>query len=173
MTSLDKFVGREFRSRYVNPVWIKGMQKEGYAGAGAMREFVEYLWGWDATATDVVDDAMWQETFATYVEDKNKLGMKQFFEEKSPFAYQDITARMIETIRKDYWHSPGATMRVKWRSRHRHAAPWRLFPARRPLRRRPPRVTALRPRRACHPLRRSAARPRPALRHNPMRSRAG
>ena len=109
MTSLDKFVGREFRSRYVNPTWIKGMQKEGYAGAGAIREFVEYLWGWDATATDVVDDAMWQETYATYVEDKNKLGMKQFFEEKSPFAYQDITARMIETIRKDYWKADEGT----------------------------------------------------------------
>src|SRR5262249_53421693 len=34
MTSLDKFIGQEFRSRYVNPEWIKGMQKEGYAGAG-------------------------------------------------------------------------------------------------------------------------------------------
>lgn len=109
MTGLDKFLGREFRSRYVNPTWIKGMQKEGYAGAGAMREFVEYLWGWDATATEVVDDAMWKETFDTYVEDKQQLGMKRFFEEKSPFAYQDITARMIETIRKDYWKADDAT----------------------------------------------------------------
>ncbi len=109
MTSLDKFVGREFRSRYVNPVWIKGMQKEGYAGAGAMREFIEYLWGWDATVTSVVDDRMWQQTYETYVEDKQNLGMKQFFEAKSPFAYQDITARMIETIRKDYWKADAKT----------------------------------------------------------------
>ena len=109
MTGLDKFVGREFRSRYVNPEWIRGMQKEGYAGAKAMGEFIEYLWGWDATATDVVDDAMWEETFETYVEDKRNLGMKQFFEEKSPYAYQDITARMIETIRKDYWKADEQT----------------------------------------------------------------
>ena len=109
MTTLDKFIGREFRSRYVNPTWIKGMQAEGYAGAGAMREFVEYLWGWDATATEVVDDAMWQETYETYVEDKQKLGMKQYFEASSPFAYQDITARMIETIRKDHWNADAAT----------------------------------------------------------------
>jgi cobaltochelatase CobN len=100
---VTEFVGTEFRSRYVNPTWIEGMQKEGYAGAGAMREFVEYMWGWDATTKSVVDDAMWKETFDTYVEDKYKLGMKQFFNEKSPFAYQDITARMVETIRKDYW----------------------------------------------------------------------
>lgn len=109
MTGLDTFIGREFRSRYVNPTWIEGMQKEGYAGAGAMREFVEYLWGWDATATDVVDDAMWQETYETYVLDKRNMGMKAYFEKNSPFAYQDITARMIETIRKDYWKADEAT----------------------------------------------------------------
>ena len=34
----------------------------------------EYLWGWDATAPDVIDDAKWQETFDVYVEDKHKLG---------------------------------------------------------------------------------------------------
>jgi cobaltochelatase CobN len=85
------------------------MQAEGYAGAGAMREFVEYLWGRDATATQVVDDAMWQETYEPYVEDKQQLGMKQYFEASSPFAYQDITARMIETIRKDHWNADEAT----------------------------------------------------------------
>lgn len=109
MTSVDEFIGREFRSRYVNPTWIRGMQSEGYAGAGAMREFVEYLWGWDATVTQTVDDQMWQETFATYVEDKHNLGMKAFFEAKSPYAYQDMTARMIETVRKGYWAADDAT----------------------------------------------------------------
>ena len=109
MRTLDAFVGREFRSRYVNPAWIKGMQKEGYAGAGAMREFIEYLWGWKATVPDSVDDRMWQQTYETYVEDKQNLGMKQFFEDKSPYAYQDITARMIETIRKDYWKADRQT----------------------------------------------------------------
>ena len=54
MTSMDKFIGTEFRSRYVNPTWIEGMKKEGYAGAGEMRSFVEYLWGWNATAPEMV-----------------------------------------------------------------------------------------------------------------------
>ena len=85
MTSIDKFIGTEFRSRYVNPTWIEGMKKEGYAGAGAMREFVEYLWGWNATVPETVDDAMWKETFDVYVEDKHNLGMKEFFEKSSPY----------------------------------------------------------------------------------------
>ena len=110
MTAIDKFVGSELRSRYVNPTWIEGMQREGYAGAGEMRAFVEYLWGWDATVTDVVDDAMWQESFAVYVEDKHELGMKAFFEAKSPFAYQDMTGRMMETIRKGYWAADRETL---------------------------------------------------------------
>jgi cobaltochelatase CobN len=85
------------------------MKKEGYAGAGAMREFVEYLWGWDATVSDTVDDAMWQETFEVYVRDKHGLDMKRFFDEKSPFAFQDIAARMLETSRKGYWQADAET----------------------------------------------------------------
>ena len=111
MTTIDKFIGTEFRSRYVNPTWIEGMQKEGYAGAGEMRSFVEYLWGWDATAPEVIDDAKWQETFDVYVEDKHGLGMEQFFEKNSPFAYQDMTARMVETVRKGYWKADAATQK--------------------------------------------------------------
>ena len=109
MTSIDKFIGAEFRSRYVNPTWIEGMKKEGYAGAGEMKSFVEYLWGWDATAPETVDDGMWKETFDVYVDDKHKLGMKEFFEKESPYAYQDMTARMVETIRKGYWKADEAT----------------------------------------------------------------
>ena len=109
MVTLNEFIGKEFRSRYINPTWIKGMQKEGYAGAGAMREFVEYLWGWNATVKSSVDDQMWRETYETYVEDKDHLGMKEYFESKSPFAYQDITARMLETVRKGYWNADAKT----------------------------------------------------------------
>jgi cobaltochelatase CobN len=111
MTTMDKFIGTEFRSRYVNPTWIEGMKKEGYAGAGAMREFVEYLWGWDATVPELVDDAMWKETFDVYVQDKHNLGLKQFFDSKSPYAYQDMTARMVETVRKGYWKADADTQK--------------------------------------------------------------
>lgn len=110
MMSTSKFVGQEFRSRYVNPTWIEGMQKEGYAGAGEMRAFVEYMWGWSATTREeVVTADMWQETFDVYVQDSLDMGMKEFFEEASPFALQDMEARMLETIRKGYWDADEAT----------------------------------------------------------------
>lgn len=110
MMPIAEFIGIEFRSRYINPTWIEGMQKEGYAGAGEMRAFINYLWGWDATVSETVDDAMWQETYAVYVQDKHDLGLKEFFDTHSPFAYQDITARMIETVRKEYWNADAATL---------------------------------------------------------------
>ena len=110
MTGIDKFIGAEFRTRYVNPTWIEGMQGEGYAGAGEMRAFVEYLWGWDAVAPETVDDAMWQESFAVYVEDRHDLDLEAFFDEHSPHVYQDITGRMVETIRKGYWETDAATL---------------------------------------------------------------
>ena len=111
MTAINKFIGAEFRSRYVNPTWIEGMQREGYAGAGEMRAFVEYLWGWDATVTDVVDDAMWQESFDVYVDDKHGLDLAAFFDGNSPFAYQDMTGRMLETVRKEFWDADAGTRR--------------------------------------------------------------
>jgi cobaltochelatase CobN len=116
MTSIDRFIGSEFRSRYVNPTWIEGMKKEGYAGAGEMRSFVEYLWGWDATATETVNDLMWKEAFDVYVQDKHDMGMAEFFEKSSPFAYQDITARMLETVRKGYWKAERPPRRNSSRS---------------------------------------------------------
>ena len=87
------------------------MQKEGYAGARAMVEFVEYMWGWDATVTETVDDNMWRETFEVYVQDKHNLDMNEFFETQSPYAFQDLTARMLETIRKQYWNASEETKR--------------------------------------------------------------
>ncbi len=36
--------------------------------------------------------------------------MKAFFDEHSPHAWQDITGRMVETIRKGYWETDAATL---------------------------------------------------------------
>jgi cobaltochelatase CobN len=102
---MAKTLGREMRSRYLNPKWIEGMKKEDYAGAREMAHFVEYLWGWEMTTPDKVDAAKWQQTYEVYVEDKYGLELKEFFNTASPWAYQSITARMLETIRKGYWQA--------------------------------------------------------------------
>ncbi len=102
--SLEKFMGREMRSRYLNPEWIKAMMREGYAGARFVDKVVEHLWGWQVTVPEVIDEAKWREMYETYVLDKNGLGIKELFRQaKNLWAYQSIVARMLETIRKKYW----------------------------------------------------------------------
>ncbi|MFA5074147.1 MAG: cobaltochelatase subunit CobN [Nitrospirota bacterium] len=102
--TLEKYMGRELRSRYLNPAWIKVMMHEGYAGARYVNKIFENLWGWQVTVPHAVDGAKWNELYETYVLDRNNLGIKEMFEQaKNMHAYQALVARMLETIRKGYW----------------------------------------------------------------------
>jgi cobaltochelatase CobN len=102
--TLERFMGRELRGRYLNPEWIKAMMKEGYAGARFIDKVVEYLWGWQVTAPEVVDSAKWKEMYETYVLDKYGLNLKELFKKANNlWAYQSVVARMLETVRKGYW----------------------------------------------------------------------
>ena len=103
MEELRKLIGREMRSRYLNPKWIEAMKAENYAGAREMSNYVEYLWGWQVTTPGEVDKSAWEETYRVYVEDKYDLKLKEFLAEHNPWAYQSLTARMLESSRKGYW----------------------------------------------------------------------
>ncbi len=103
--TIAKTVGRELRSRYFNPKWINAMKDEDYAGAGAISSGIEHLWGWQVTVNDSVSEEQWNEINEVYVKDKYKLGLKEFFDEASPWAYQSITGRMLESVRKKYWNA--------------------------------------------------------------------
>ena len=96
-------LGREMRSRYLNPKWIRDMKQEDYAGARAMDQFVQYFWGWQVTTPEKVSPAQWQQIHEVYVQDKYGLELKAFFNQANPWAYQSITARMLEAVRKEYW----------------------------------------------------------------------
>lgn len=104
--TLASFMGRELRARYLNPEWIGAMMEEGYSGARFMSRVVNHLWGWQVTVPDVVDDAKWNEFYETYVEDRNELGLEEWFREESrAWAYQTMVARMLEAARTGYWEA--------------------------------------------------------------------
>ncbi|HHT9130059.1 MAG TPA: cobaltochelatase subunit CobN, partial [Candidatus Brocadiaceae bacterium] len=103
MTPIDRMMGMELRSRYLNPQWIEGMKKEGFEGANKISEFVENMWGWQVTVPETIDAARWEQTFEVYVEDKYGMDLKEFFSKKNPYAYQALTARILEAVRKGYW----------------------------------------------------------------------
>ncbi|WP_319407352.1 cobaltochelatase subunit CobN [uncultured Desulfosarcina sp.] len=98
-----KTIGRELRTRYLNPQWIEGMKRENYGGARQMADFAENLWGWQVTVRDAVDAAKWQQVYEVYVEDKYGQDLERFFNTHNPWAYQSMTARMLEAVRKGYW----------------------------------------------------------------------
>lgn len=108
---LEKTMGREMRSRYLNPAWIKAMMNEGYAGARFVDKVVEHLWGWQVTYPEAVDAAKWQEMVETYVLDRNGMDIRKMFSEaQNLHAYQSIVARMLEVVRKDYWKPEAAVV---------------------------------------------------------------
>ncbi|KKG16182.1 cobalt chelatase [Methanosarcina sp. 2.H.T.1A.6] len=98
--TLGQFLARETYSRYFNPKWIDGMQGNGYAGAREMADFIENLWGWEATNPDLISDEMWDQVYQTYMADQE---LREWTRQNNPYAYQSMTARMLETARKGNW----------------------------------------------------------------------
>lgn len=93
------------RSELLNPTWIAGMKKHDYAGAGHMAELVKNTFGWSVTRHSDVSDGVWKDIYQTYVQDKNNLGLKEWFEQVNPHAIQEIAAAMLEASRKGYWNA--------------------------------------------------------------------
>jgi cobaltochelatase CobN len=106
--SLQTYLENELYSRYYNPTWITGMQESGFEGATEMEKFVENLWGWEALTSDIISDGMWNKVYDTYVTDSE---LSAWLNENNPYAYQSMTARMLETARKGCWDASGETLK--------------------------------------------------------------
>lgn len=109
--TLEKYMGREMRARYLNPNWIGAMLREGYAGARFMHQVVENLWGWTVTTPDKIDDAKWQEMYETYIADRHQLGIKDKFRAaRNLQAYQAMIDHMLVAVNKGYWKAAPQTV---------------------------------------------------------------
>ncbi len=111
-TTLDKYMGQELQSRYLNPRWADSMLREGYAGARFINRAVDYLWAWQVTVPEVVDETKWQRMYETYVADRHGLRVRERFAQSGNLrAFQAITDRMLTAIDKGYW-KPSAMVRA-------------------------------------------------------------
>ena len=111
INSASGFLSDELRTRYQNPQWIKGMQKEGYAGTVQILKIVNNLFGWQVMDSNMVRDDQWQSMHETYVMDKRDLKLNEWFAEHNATAQAQLIERMVEAIRKDYWDAPEQTRR--------------------------------------------------------------
>ncbi|GLX81722.1 cobaltochelatase subunit CobN [Thalassotalea eurytherma] len=109
--TLDEFVNQEMRSRYFHPRWIEAMQDSGYAGATAILDRMNNMWGWEVMTPEAIRDDQWQEFFEVYVEDKYQMDMREFFEQANPESLAQILERMLEAVRKGYWQADEETLK--------------------------------------------------------------
>ncbi len=89
----------ELLSRYHNPEFIKSMKAEGYDGARYLSRVVDNQYGWNVVS-DVVTADDWKQSAEIFLEDKYRLGLREFFNRHNPHALQNIASRILETHRK-------------------------------------------------------------------------
>ncbi|WP_422923417.1 cobaltochelatase subunit CobN [Singulisphaera sp. PoT] len=104
-------LAREFRVRLFNRKWIEGMMKEGYAGADQISNMVNNAMGWEVVREGSVPRQTWEQIDAIFVKDELGLSIRPWFESENPFAFQELTSTMLESIRKGYWKADAETSR--------------------------------------------------------------
>ena len=100
--ALQEELRKVFRTRAVNPKWIRGMMRHGYKGAFEMAATMDYLFGYDATS-DVAEDWMYEEVARRYTLDP---GVQEFMREKNPWALMSILRRLFEAADRGMWEQP-------------------------------------------------------------------
>lgn len=109
--TLERYMGQEMQTRYLNPKWADAMLKEGYSGARYINRVVDYLWAWQVTVPEVVDGGKWQRMYETYVADRHGLKVRERIAASGNLrAYQAVTDRMLSAIERGYWQ-PSAAVR--------------------------------------------------------------
>ena len=109
--SLKNFLAAELDSRLFNKEWLARMKEEEYAGASLISRMVDNLWGWQATSPHLVTQATWDTAHAVLIKDKYGLGLREFLSQEKEWAYQSVTARLLEANRKGFWTADDATRR--------------------------------------------------------------
>jgi cobaltochelatase CobN len=90
-----------FRSRLLNPIWLEGLKRHGYKGAGDISKAMDVILGWDATA-DVVDDWMYRR-FAEKVPLDPE--MRDWMKSVNPYALHNILDKLLEAIGRGMWQA--------------------------------------------------------------------
>ena len=103
MQEVKEAIGVESRTTIFNPNYIREKMKGEASSAGSFAEIIRNTYGWNVMKPEAIDKEMWDEIYNVYVKDKFDLGMQKYFENQNPAALQEITAVMMETVRKGMW----------------------------------------------------------------------
>ena len=112
VTDLNETVWTEARSTLLNPAWIGELQEGGASSAEQFAETFRNTYGWNVMKPAAIDDALWNELYDVYVDDRYDIGIEAFFRRENPYALQEMTAVMLETVRKGYWEASARQVEV-------------------------------------------------------------
>lgn len=105
MQEIKEAVGIESRTTILNPEFVKEKMKGGAGDAAAIADVIRNTYGWNVMKRDVIDDELWNGIYDVYVADKYNIGIKEYFGAANPAALQEMTAVMLETVRKGMWNA--------------------------------------------------------------------
>ena len=112
VTDLNETVWTEARSTLLNPAYIGELQEGGASSAEQFAETFRNTYGWNVMKPAAIDDALWNELYEVYVDDRYDIGIEAFFRRENPYALQEMTAVMLETVRKGYWEASARQVEV-------------------------------------------------------------
>jgi cobaltochelatase CobN len=96
-------IGVEARTTLLNPKYVAEYVKGGASSAEKFAETFRNTYGWEVMKPDAIEDQLWADLHEVYVKDQLNLGIKEWFRRENPAALQEMTAVMLETVRKGYW----------------------------------------------------------------------
>lgn len=103
MQELKEAIGVEARTTIFNPTYIREKMKGEATTAASIAETIRNTYGWNVMKPSVIDNELWDEIYNVYIKDTHNLGVREYFEKQSPAALEEITAVMLETVRKGMW----------------------------------------------------------------------
>ncbi|MFP4193254.1 MAG: cobaltochelatase subunit CobN, partial [Candidatus Hydrogenedentota bacterium] len=106
----EEAIAVEARSTVLNPRYIEGLQEGDASSAEVFAETFRNTYGWNVMKPDAIQESMWEDYYDVYIEDALDLNMQEYFEDSNPYALQEMSAVMLETIRKEYWDADDATI---------------------------------------------------------------
>ena len=93
----------EVRTTLLNPNFVRERMKGDEGTAQMFGETFRNIFGWSVTRSSALDPKLYDELYQMYVADVQQLGIREYFQQKNPAAYQAMTATMLESARKGYW----------------------------------------------------------------------
>ncbi len=103
--TLKEAIGVESRTTLLNARYIQELMKGGATSAEMFPEAMRNTFGWNVMKPSAIEDKLWNDLYDVYVQDKLNIQVQEFFERENPYALQEMTAIMLETVRKGMWEA--------------------------------------------------------------------